>query len=152
MILPLPSGFLRRWCENSAIGQSRMSGLLMDDRLVSCRGGQSSAARWPCCACSIPRTESPAVLGADVQERCVAFEWCNVLPLLFFHFDGISRSVILDLKFQKIVNCLDGVGILSGETDFRALSSLSNRVGDPLAEPFHCLYPGRHCFVDKHRN
>jgi hypothetical protein len=49
------------------------------------------------------------------------------LPLLFLHFEGISRSVILDLKFQKIVNCLDGVGIVSGDTDFRALSGILNQ-------------------------
>jgi hypothetical protein len=37
--------------------------------------------------------------------------------------------VILDLKFQKIVNGLDGLGIVSDDPDFRALIGVLNQVG-----------------------
>ena len=45
---------------------------------------------------------------------------------LFFDLQRVSRSVILDLEFQKIVNGLDSVGIVSADTNFRTSGGVSN--------------------------
>jgi hypothetical protein len=82
----------------------------------------------------------------------LGFEWCRVLLLLLFHFERVSRLMILDLEPQKIMNGPDGVGIGRSDTNFRTSPGVPNQVGDFFVEPFHRLHPGRCRCVDKDRN
>jgi hypothetical protein len=114
-----------------------------------------SRSRFPESVCPVPRAQiRPGEVIRSTRTSRLENDWNRLYwdQHLFLDLQRVSRSVILDLEFQKSVNGPDSVGIVSGDTNFRTSGAVSNHVGDSFVEPLHCLYPGRCRCVDKHRN
>ena len=50
--------------------------------------------------------------------------------------------MILELETEKAVDCVSGLGIVSGYSQFRASIGILGLIGDLAFQLFHRLYPG----------
>jgi len=72
--------------------------------------------------------------------------------LLLFHFEGVSRLMILDLEAEKTVDSSKRLGIVSDYAQLRSAHGILGLIGDLAFQLVHGLYTWRHSGMDKHWN